>query len=100
MDLERQLDELVKADNTLPTPRQGTMHRTHNDDAPPIRGRVGYDRSVAVTHPKNPDNGEEVTIHDQNEILEGLKSGKIPYNDPRASAQVALERKRIFDNNK
>jgi hypothetical protein len=95
LQLERQLDEVAKARNTLPQQKPGTMLTRHNTGVP-VRGTTGYDSSVADTHPQNPDNGEEVTIRDQNEILEGLKSGRIPYNDPRASAQVAPERKRIF----
>jgi hypothetical protein len=74
------------------------MHRTHND-ANPVLGRTGYDASVSDNHPQNPDDGEDVAIHDHNQLLEDLKSGKVPWNDPRASALVALERKRIFEKN-
>jgi hypothetical protein len=96
VDLDHRMDELAKlGGGSLPTPGPGRMHRTHNDAAP-VRGRTGYDSSVDGRPPHNPDAGEEPTIHDQHEILEGIKSGKIPFNDPRASAQVALERKNIF----
>lgn len=92
---EHRLDELMKlGGGKLPQPRATT---DIDFSQPGVRGRTGYDANVAATHPKNPGKGEEVTIHDQNEVLEGIKSGRIPYNDPRVSAQVALERKRIFE---
>jgi hypothetical protein len=93
VELERRIDKL--GGGTLPTPRPGTMHRTHNDTAP-VRGRTGYDSSVDGRPPHNPDAGEEPTIHDHNELLEQIRSGQIPFSDPRVSALVRLERKAKF----
>jgi hypothetical protein len=81
---------------TLPTPGPGRMHTTHNDSAP-VRGRTGYDASVDGRPPHNPDKGENPIIRDHHQLLDDIKSGKVAYNDPKASALVALERKRIFD---
>jgi hypothetical protein len=94
--LDKQIDQVVKlGGGNLPTPRPGTMHRTHNDSAP-VRGRTGYDSSVDGRPPHNPDASEEPTIHDHNEMLAQIRSGQIPFSDPRVSALVRLERKAKF----
>jgi hypothetical protein len=75
------------------------QHRATTDidfSQPGTRGRIGYDASVADTHPQHQDAGEEPTIHDHNQLLADIASGKIPFSDPRVSALVRLERKRVF----
>lgn len=97
VELERKIDELSKlGGGTLPTPRPGRMHRTHNDAAP-VRGRTGYDSSADGRPPHNPDAGEEVSVADHNQLLEDIRSGKIAFSDPRVSALVRLERKMKFE---
>jgi hypothetical protein len=91
VDLERRMAKL--GGGTLP------RHRSTADidfSQPGIRGRTGYDASVDGRPPHNPDKGEEPTIHDHNQLLEDIKSGKVPFSDPRVSALVRLERKRNF----
>jgi hypothetical protein len=96
---ERRLTELQKlGGGSLPTPRPGAMHRTHNDAAP-VRGRTGYDAGVDDRRPFNPDSGENPIIRDHHQVLDDIKSGKVLWNDPKVSALVALERKQIFEKN-
>jgi hypothetical protein len=92
--LELQLDKLTKAKNTLPQPGATT---NIDFSQPGTRGRTGYDPSVADTHPKNQAAGENPTVRDHHQLLADIASGKVPYTDPKVSALVALERKRIFE---
>jgi hypothetical protein len=81
----------------LPTPPPGTMHRTHNDSAP-VHGRTGYNSADDDRPPHNPDAGENPIIRDHHETLRDIASGKLNWADPKVSALVALERKRVFEN--
>jgi hypothetical protein len=47
--------------------------------------------------PHNPDVGEDISIKDHNQLLEDIKSGKVPFSDPRVSMLVRLERKMKFE---
>jgi hypothetical protein len=96
VELDREIDALAKAKNTLAQP----PHTGAIDFSQPgVRGRTGYSSADNDTHPQNPDDGEGVTIHDYHQLLEDLKSGKVPWNDPKVSALVALERKHVFEKN-
>ncbi len=95
---ERRLTELQKlGGGSLSTPRPRAMHRTHNDAAP-VRGQTGYDAGVDDRRPFNPDSGENPIIRDHHQALDDIKSGKLLWNDPKVHTLVALERKRIFEN--
>jgi hypothetical protein len=95
VELDRAIDALAKAKNTLAQPGPTT-----NIDfgTPGVRGGTGYDASVADTHPRNQAAGENPIIRDHHETLNAIKSGKLLWNDPKVQALVALERKRIFEN--
>jgi hypothetical protein len=94
VELDREIGALAKAKNTLPQPRTADIDFSQ----PGVHGRTGYDASVSGTHPQNPDVGEEISIRDHHQVLNDIKSGKLLWNDPKVQALVALERKRIFEN--
>ncbi len=76
--------------------KQNTHQEWLDSFKKPLRGTAGYDSSIDGRPPRNPDAGEDVTIHDQNQLLEDIKSGKVPFSDPRVSALHRLERKMKF----
>jgi hypothetical protein len=99
---ERRLDELAKADNTLP------KHRATADidfSQPGVRGKTGYDASVADTHPQQPHGSggpqsnydPETVIRDHHELLADIASGKVTENDPKFKALRQLEMKGLYE---
>jgi hypothetical protein len=90
VDVERRIDEVVKlGGGKLPQYTDASMPWGW-----PLRGTAGYDSSKDKRPPHNPDDGEEISMHDHHQLLEDIKSGKVPFSDPRVSALHRLERKR------
>jgi hypothetical protein len=96
VELDREIDALAKAKNMNTLPQPGATSNINFNT--PVHGRTGYDSSVADTHPRNQAVGENPIIRDHHQLLDDIASGKVLWNDPKVSALVALERKRIFEN--
>ena len=99
--LEKQIDAVVKAKNTLP------QHRatTDIDFMTPVRGEIGYGPGVDARRPGTatatggPQSGADLNpiIRDHHQTLADIASGKISETDPKFRALRALEMKRLYE---
>jgi hypothetical protein len=90
VDLERRIDDVVKAKNTLPQPGP----TTNIDFSNPLRGTAGYDAGLDDRRPARahasggPQSGEEdqPVIEDANDVLERLTKAGMAAGKSRARA--------------